>query len=433
MSNPTATPPPILVLFPNEWDKIEFAAPAMRARYTVHYEGFDLFKFPENAQLMWFNCERFIQKTLKKYRNKGLIAIISTDEQYGAMIAAVVAQALGLPTTSPESILRAQHKFYARERMREIAPEATPPYSVFPYTETDASRYGMGFPMFVKPVKATYSILSRRCDDYGALRKHLGFRVLEKRILEKLVQPCDDLSRRYIKGYSVDAQHIIAEPVMQGHQVTVEGYAFEDKIHMIGVVDSFMYPDTMAFERFEYPSRLPQAVQERMLSLVEKVVRGFDFSLGLFNCELFYMPEKPVGEDLKLIEINPRLAYQFSDLYQKVDGFSTYEALINLALGKAPVIRHRAGRYANAASFVLRAFEKTRIKSAPTEAQVRELEAKYADARFLIYIKTGASLERELKWLGSYRYAVLNLGGADLGELFDRYHAVKSELKFSFV
>ena len=420
---------PILVLFPNEWDKIEFASPKLTARFCVHYEGFDLFKFPENARLMWFDCQRFIDKVLKKYRHKGLVAVLSTDEQYGAMIAAVVAEKLGLPTTSPESILRAQHKFYARERMRAIAPEATPPYSVFRYTELDATKYGMGFPMFIKPVKATYSILSRRVDDYAGLRKHLGFRGLEKRILEKLVQPCDDLSRRYIPEYEVDAQHIIAEPVVSGHQVTVEGFAYQGEVTMIGVVDSFMYPDTMAFERFEYPSRLPQGVQERMLALVEKVIRGFDFTHGLFNVELFY-DEK--SDQLTLIEINPRLAYQFADLYQKVDGFDTYDVLVDLSQGLQPRISHRAGRYKNAASFVLRAFEKTRIKSAPTEAQVRELEKKYEDARFLIYIKTGSSLERELKWLGSYRYAVLNLGAADLGELFDRYHEVKSELKFSF-
>jgi hypothetical protein len=81
---------------------------------------------------------------------------------------------------------------------------------------------------------------------------------------------------------------------------------------------------------------------------------------------------------------------------------------------------------------VLRAFEKTRITSAPTHEQVREVEKKYRDARFLIYLKKGSSLDRELKWLGSYRYAVLNMGGENLDDLFNRYHAAKSELRFSF-
>ena len=67
---------PILVLFPNEWDKIEFASPKLTERFRVHYEGFDLFKFPENARLMWFDCQRFIDKVIKKYRNKGLVAVL---------------------------------------------------------------------------------------------------------------------------------------------------------------------------------------------------------------------------------------------------------------------------------------------------------------------------------------------------------------------
>jgi hypothetical protein len=35
-----------------------------------------------------------------------------------------------------------------------------------------------------------------------------------------------------------------------------------------------------------------------------------------------------------VIEINPRLAAQFGDLYQKVDGASPYEVLTDRALGR---------------------------------------------------------------------------------------------------
>jgi biotin carboxylase len=419
----------ILVLFPNEWDEREFKSARLAAHYETFFEGFDLFKFPDNARLMWFNCGKFIAKVLKKYRGRHLQAVMSSDEQYGAMIAAVIAEKLGLPTTSPQSVLLAQHKWYARERMRAIAPEATPRYSVFKYTNPDPACVGLPYPVIVKPVKATYSILSKVVHDFGQVREHLGFKGLEKRILEKLTQPCDDLSRQYLPSYEVDAQHIIAEEIIKGHQVTVEGFADRGSFTMIGVVDSFMYPDTMAFERFEYPSRLPESVQARMLALVEKLMAGFGFSHGLFNVELFYLAET---DEIKIIEINPRMAYQFSDLYQKVDGFDTYSVAVSLALGEKPFVSRRAGRYKNAASFVLRAFEKTRIKSAPTHEEVRQIEKKYRDARFLIYLKKGSSLDRELKWLGSYRYAVLNMGGENLDDLFDRYHAAKSELKFSF-
>ncbi|HSD43720.1 MAG TPA: hypothetical protein VLD36_17865 [Burkholderiales bacterium] len=50
----------------------------------------------------------------------------------------------------------------------------------------------------------------------------------------------------------------------------------------------------------------------------------------------------------------------------------------------------------------------------------------------MVYVKTGAQLEREVKWLGSYRYAVLNLGAMDGEQLVERYHHVKGELAFEF-
>jgi hypothetical protein len=50
----------------------------------------------------------------------------------------------------------------------------------------------------------------------------------------------------------------------------------------------------------------------------------------------------------------------------------------------------------------------------------------------LVYPKHGASLAREVKWLGSYRYAVLNLGGADWEDLTQRHDDVVRHLTFDW-
>ena len=81
---------------------------------------------------------------------------------------------------------------------------------------------------------------------------------------------------------------------------------------------------------------------------------------------------------------------------------------------------------------MLRTFERRRLKAFPDRARIEALQRRYDDARFMIYIKTGAQLEREMKWLGSYRYAICNLGAPDQPQLFARYHRVKDELAFEF-
>ena len=428
--------PAILVLFPNEWDRAELESPRFANRYRFFYEGFDLFTFPENARLMWLDARRFIRKMQSKYRDRGVVAVMSSEEQFGAMFAAVLAKRMGLAGTNPAAVLTAQHKYYARRLISELAPEASMRFEVFDYREPTPERITLPFPLFVKPVKSTYSILARRVENFAELKEHLTFKPFEKHILERLILPANQLNDDFM-GFGVDVHHIVAEELVEGTQVTVEGFVQEGTVTLFGVVDSVMFPGTSAFERFEYPSRLPPEVQERMHALTEKLITGFSFDHGMFNVEYFYQPETGA---IKVIEINPRIAYQFADLYQKVDGFSSYECQIALALGAnagaggeaTAVVKRRAGRYKHAASFVLRSFEHKPLRRVPSLARVAEIERRFEDSRIMVYVKRGASLAREFKWLGSYRYCLINLGGHSHDDLDDRYHAARRELAFEF-
>jgi ATP-grasp domain len=418
----------ILVLFPNEWDFFEFGSDRYRGKTRFVYEGFDVHKFPENAKLMVFSAERFIARIIKKYRNANLAGVLSNEEQFGTVIASVIAERLGLPGVPPKAILVAQHKYYAREYSRAVAPEATPNYTVFsPYVSREED-VKLPFPMFVKPVKATYSILAKKVNNFAELKSHLTFKPLETWILKKLIQPAEDLGRLYT-DFKLDAHHILGEEAIEGMQVTVDGYVHDGMVKIMGVVDSIMYPGTNAFQRFEYPSSLPQSVQDRMGDVVTRVVKAFGLNQSLFNVEFFY---NAATDDLKLIEMNPRMAYQFADLYEKVDGYNPYDILVDLTFGRTPKSAYRQGMYNQAASFILRAFPGSQLKTGPDETRVEEIRKQYPDARILVYIKKGSSLAREYKWLGSYRYAVLNLGAKTSQDLHQRYHQVRSQLPFVF-
>jgi biotin carboxylase len=104
----------------------------------------------------------------------------------------------------------------------------------------------------------------------------------------------------------------------------------------------------------DYPSALPEDVQRRMADIAATVMPGLGFDNGLFNIEMMYDPESDV---ISIIEINPRMASQFADLYEKVDGTNSYAVLLDIALGRAPQFTRRQGRYAFASSIVLRSFE----------------------------------------------------------------------------
>jgi hypothetical protein len=281
------------------------------------------------------------------------------------------------------------------------------------------------FPCFVKPVKAAYSVLARRVDSVDELNRHLTFRRWERHIIRRLVRPFGDLLREWPE-FEVPAEAMLAEGLLDGIQVNVDGWFERGTPNLFGVVDSVMHPGTTAFLRFEYPSRLPDDVQARLAQVAIDAMRAVGFDHGAFNVELFW---RPSDGSIRVIEINPRFAAQFGDLYEKVDGANPYEVVVGLATGQAPAWRRRAGRYGAAASFVFREFDGA-VKIAPERAGIEWLKSKHPDAHLQTFIKHGQSRWREMRWLGSYRYAIVNLGGADRGDLMRRYDEVCRNVSF---
>ena len=77
------------------------------------------------------------------------------------------------------------------------------------------------------------------------------------------------------------------------------------------------------------------------------------------------------------------------------------------------MIRHRQGRDAVAASFVLRDLAGEGLSRWPRRGEIaRAARAPSRARRSWSIRKRGADLRREMKWLGSYRYGVVNLGAA---------------------
>ena len=422
--------PKLLFLFPEGWDVIAMRTLAsLREEFDVVCEGFDLFRFPENANILWFDARRAVTRLARKYRSAGLAGVVSTNEQYGALIAALVARELGLPGTNPLAIFRAQHKYYAREAMAQALPEATPAFVLLPYVfgKTVVADHdpGLPYPFFVKPIKAAYSVLARRVDDADALQRHLTFGRWETHIIKRLVRPFADLMREYT-DLTIDPTQMMGESLQHGVQLNIDGWMDRGSLGFFGIVEAEMYPGTAAFARFEYPSRLPAADQERAFAVAERAIRAIGFDHGTFNVELFY---DPATGSLQIIEINPRLAAQFGDLYEKVDGANPYDVLVDLAVGRPVQWRHRQGAFGAAASFVFREFGDA-IKVVPARADLDWLATTHPDARLQTFIKQGNSRWRETRWLGNYRFAIVNMGGTDREDLFRRFGDVCRHVAF---
>ena len=416
----------ILVLFADEWDRAATRDPRYGDRYEFLFEGFDLFSFPDNARLFTFDALAFVERMVKRYRSRGLDAVVTSDEQFGPFLASLIARRLGLPHTPLDAVLAIQHKFYAREAFQRIAPECNPRFGLLRRGFERPDEVLMAYPFYVKPAKAAFSVLARRVDSFEQLYRHTRFGWFERAIIERLVRPFADVMRKH-SSFTEDPYSMVCEEVARGRQVTANGYVRAGKVTMLGTVDSVMYPGTDQFQRFQYPSSLPEEDLARVDALAARHLEGMGFTHGMFNVEIRIDPS---SGKLAIIEINPRAAGQFYDLFERVDGYSLFDVLLALDCGEEPQIRHRAGRERHAASFVLRDLAGEGLGRWPSAAEIETLQSRHPDIHVMVYPKRGADLAREMKWLGSYRYGVFNLGGATLEEMFGRFHRLCREITF---
>jgi biotin carboxylase len=366
-----------------------------------------------------------IEEIISRHARDRVEGVTSAVGYPGMPVASIIAERLGLPGAKVESVLLCEHKYYARAAQQKLVPSATPCFQIVPpenLGESDA--LDIPFPLFLKPVKSCFSINAQRVSSLPELRRAAR----TNRMPAWFLRPFDDLLKAYT-NYEYNASHLLAETLLEGVQVSLEGYVFRGRVRVLGIIDSVMFPDTISFERFVYPSRLPAEVQARMSRIAETFINGIGYDNALFNMELMY---NAATGAIHIIEVNPKIASQFPDLFEKVDGTSSYAPLLQVALGEEPEFQSRRGEFKLAASCVLRTFEDRRVLRVPTGAQLAELTRKFPDANIEISVAEGDLLSNIMQDGKSFRYGLVNIGANSVEELDAKFEFCKNFLDFQF-
>jgi hypothetical protein len=324
----------ILVLAPQERDLSAIRAAGLEERYGVDFVGADL------DQLESFDPVGFLAEA-ERLTADGVVA----TKDSSTLLAAVLAERRGLAGPRPEAVLRIQHKPTARAVQRQVAPEATPRFAPLD------SRPPLPFPFFVKPVVGRLSQNAYRIDTADDLLQLQAAGADVGRYAEIV---------ELAGGDPASVTGFLAEELLAGAEVTLEGYVHRGRVTVVGVTDSVKYPGTISFERFEYPSALPEDRQAELADVAARLLPALAFDDGFFNVE-FFVPETGPA---KIIEVNGRIASQFAPLLLGLHGRSSYDALFRLALGEDP--EWSVGPPDGVAiSYALRAFEDALVEVVP--------------------------------------------------------------------
>jgi len=223
---------------------------------------------------------------------------------------------------------------------------------------------------------------------------------------------------------SVGGRFCLAEEIISaGRQCTLEGFAFRGGVKVYGIVDSIRGNNRSSMERFEYPSRLPPPIRRHMVEIARKVIFGIGLDDSPFNMEFFYDASR---DQIWVLEVNSNIRMGHAPLFERVNGVSHSEVMLDIALGRQPDCAPPGGPFGHAAKFMPRAYgypEDTTVADAPGPEEVDELEARYPGTEIRLHVNKGDRL-RDSPLHDSYStvLASIFMGANSHHTLMRQYH-----------
>ncbi|MFN2268786.1 MAG: D-alanine--D-alanine ligase, partial [Desulfonatronovibrio sp.] len=180
----------------------------------------------------------------------------------------------------------------------------------------------------------------------------------------------------------------------------------------------------------QYPSRLPQKVQDEMSRISEKVMLQVGLDHSAFNLEFFWNEKK---DKIWFLEINTRIPQSHSDLFVKVDGVANHQIMLDVALNQDPWFPRRQGNFRVAGKFFLREYQDKLITGIPTKEDLEDLNNKIPGTLVDVQGKVGMKLS-DIPEQDSYSYAsaFIYLGAGSQKELVEKFQQCREMLKFEY-
>lgn len=418
----------ILVVCPTYCDKRELSFDSVTTGYNIYFHDFDQsFKNRLMHNGMWlsqrFDSQQVLDQIVAHARAIDADAIIDSMDYPGSIFASLASNKLGFMGPALQPLLTCHHKYFSRIAQQQHVPEAVPQFALVDQHNSVQST-SLFFPLFVKPVKTSFSAMVYRIEDKEQFECVLPLVILPHDFIKQF--------NWFLTKGNIDTSKtngLLVERCLSGVQSTLEGYAYHGEITILGVTDSIMFPGTISFKRFEYPSSLPVEVQKRMNVISCQFIQGIGFDNGFFNIEFMYDQEQ---DQIGIIEVNPRMASQFADLYEKVDGTNSYRLLLDISVGKKPTFTRRQGKHNFASSLVLRVFEDKRVIASPSEKHREQFYQEFPDGRLSLFVQGGDQLSDVEQDGKSFRYGLVHLGARERQELLEKFELAKKVLPFEF-
>ncbi len=354
--------------------------------------------------------------------DKSIDAIIAFFDP-AMLMTFTLCQEYGLRSPSLLSALLCEHKYWSRVEQQKVVPGNIPRFTAIdPNKDYRIEEMGLELPFWLKPVNSYGSQLGFKIQDQEELdkalkqtRQHIGYFAKPFNHILSLA----DLSALPGEMKRIDGNYCVAEEIISGKQITVEGYVFEGEVCQHGFFDSETYENHSSFFAYLTPSELPGNIQKRIMEITEKVIGQVGYDNSAFNLEYYYDSQ---NDQIWLLEVNTRISQSHSEIFKKVHGRSNHQFLVKTALGRKPEMERKQGKYPIAGKLHYRVFtKKGRVTRLPSTDRVKELEKEF-DALIFILAQEGQKLS-EMAGQDAYSCNLVNIhmGAGSKKELYQKY------------
>jgi biotin carboxylase len=338
----------------------------------------------------------------------------------------------GLPTPTLESVMYCESKFWSRLAHQQAVPDCTPGFQgLNPYSDDPVGDLQLDYPFWLKPTTSFSSYLGFRIENEDQYRAAMA--TIRENIhvfaepFEHIMQYCQKRSALPAEG---DGATCLAEEIIGGNLCTLEGYVHNGEVVTYAVIDSLRGSNQVSFLSYQYPSSLPEGVQNRMKGYTETVLNHIGLDHTPFNIEFFW---DPATDKIWLLEINPRISKSHCPIFQIATGASHHEVAIDIALGRRPDFPRNEGRYPMAAKFMPRVYGDAVVTRVPSEDEIAAIKRSYPELEVHPAVEEGTQLS-DLRGQDSYSYEIADLfiGAADETELHQKFQEIMKQLDFQF-
>lgn len=369
------------------------------------------------------------QRQLETFEGR-VDAILAYWDFPASSMVPILCERFGLHSAPLAAVAKCEHKYWSRLEQQKVT-EAHPAFGIVKLDNPTAPE-GVGFPMWLKPVKSFSSDLAFKVHDQhefddalAEIRQGIG----------RVGKPFDYLLG-FLEGLPPEIAEIggeacMAEAAVGGEQITVEGYVQHGRVHAYGVIDSINYEGTSSFLRYQYPSQLPAEISHRLIDISERVIRQVGLDDSTFNIEYFWDRHT---DAINLLEINPRLSQSHARLFEAVNGLPNHQCMVRLSLGEDPELPYRQGEWSVAGKCFLRRFSDGVVRRVPTHDQIEHIQRSIPGVSGITIVPDEGRRLSELPGQDSYSYELADIfiGAHDTEDLDDKFDRATRALHFEF-